>query len=223
MYIGGIKEHVLNREEVLVVKIKPTFNGHSFTKNTWLITSQNDSIQISKLRFYLTNFEFIDAQNNSIKIPESNYLIDAFDQETLQFDLKTIKKTNFKHILYKIGVDEKLHDAGAQSGALDPINGMYWAWQSGFINFKLEGKSPSCNTRKNKFTFHLGGYKMPYSTTRDVRLDLYNKEKYIIIKMDISSFFNDLSLTDINQVMIPGEEAYQCSLQLPQLFSITNE
>ncbi|MFT6198118.1 MAG: hypothetical protein ACJAXY_002462 [Nonlabens sp.] len=206
----------------IAIEILPTFKGKQILKNKWYITLLGDSIQISKLRFYLTDFELFNTQDKRLPIPKSTYLIDAFNKQTLSFELHTHKKHNFSQITFKIGVDEKLHDAGAQSGDLDPIHGMYWAWQSGYINFKLEGESPSCPTRKNKFSFHIGGYKSPHSTTRNHTLDLKDRlSSSIKIEVDISVFFKDINLSERNQIMIPGEAAYQQSLKFPLLFSIS--
>jgi hypothetical protein len=50
-------------------------------------------------------------------------------------------------ITFSAGIDSLTSTAGIQKGVIDPINGMYWAWQSGYVNFKIEGKSSSCPTR----------------------------------------------------------------------------
>lgn len=211
-----------NNHQNIAVEILPTFKGKQILKNKWYTTSAGDSIQISKLRFYLTDFELFNIQDKRIPIIKSNHLIDAFDTQTLSFELHNTNKYNFSQITYKIGVDEKWDHAGAQSGDLDPIHGMYWAWQSGYINFKIEGKSPSCPTRKNKFTFHIGGYKKPHSTTRLHTLDLKDRlASTIKIEVDIAVFFKDINLSETNQIMIPGETAYQQSLKFPLLFSIS--
>ena len=62
--------------------------------------------------------------------------------------------------------------AGAIGGTLDPINGMYWAWNSGYVNFKIEGTSTLSNARKNAFKFHLGGYQHPYNSYRAVLIKI---------------------------------------------------
>jgi len=48
-------------------------------------------------------------------------------------------------------VDSLANVSGAMSNDLDATKGMYWSWQSGFINLKIEGKSASCKTRKINF------------------------------------------------------------------------
>jgi hypothetical protein len=89
---------------------------------------------------------------------------------------------------------------------LDPVNGMYWAWQSGYINFKLEGKSKICNTRNNVFQFHIGGYMHPNATVQTVFLNVKNPNK-TEINIDIEKFLNAIDLRTTNEIMSPGEKA----------------
>jgi hypothetical protein len=221
-FVHNCKAQKNDKSQNIAIEILPTFKGKQIIKHKWYMTSSGDSIRISKLRFYLTDFELFNTQNERLSISGSHHLIDAFDTQTLHFELYRHKKNTFSQITYKIGVDEKWHNAGAQSGDLDPIHGMYWAWQSGYINFKIEGESPSCPTRKNKFTFHIGGYKSPHSTTRNHTLDLKDRlASTLKIEVDVALFFKDIKLSEMNQVLIPGEEAYQYSLKLPLLFSIS--
>ena len=220
-FMDNCKAQKNDNNHNIAIEILPTFKGKQILKNKWYITLLGDSIQISKLRFYLTDFELFNTQDKRLPIPKSNYLIDAFNKQTLSFELHTHNQHNFSQITFKIGVDEKLHDAGAQSGDLDPIHGMYWAWQSGYINFKIEGKSPSCTTRKNKFQFHIGGYLKPFASTRSVALDISTtKDNVLIIDLDIATLFNFIELSSLSQVMIPGKEAIEIADILPALFSL---
>ena len=61
-----------------------------------------------------------------------------------------------KRIYFQIGIDSLTNVSGDLDGDLDPALGMYWAWNSGYINMKLEGKSSSCKSVKKEFQFHIG-------------------------------------------------------------------
>jgi hypothetical protein len=56
---------------------------------------------------------------------------------------------------YIIGVDAPRNTAGAQTGALDPGNDMFWNWNQGYIYVKLEGTSPQSPT--TGLVYHVGG------------------------------------------------------------------
>ena len=205
----------------ITLDIQATFNGKSIAKNTWYKTVKKDSIQFKKIQFYLTDFNIKTIENNIISFNDSNFLIDVFKSETLKQELKEIVTKNIKEISFNIGVKDSLNTIGALAGNLDPAKGMYWSWQSGYINFKIEGNSPSCKTRKNKFQFHIGGYKRPYKTTKRVYFKVENTaKKSITIHINISDFFNQIDLKNENKIMIPGEKARKIAEMLPKLFSI---
>lgn len=206
--------------EKLIVNIVPIFNGESILKDTWYVTQSKDSIQLSKLKFYLTNFVLIDKESSTDTIKKQQ-LIDVFKKKTLSIELSDIIYTNNYVLNFDIGVDEKFNTSGANAGDLDPINGMFWSWQSGYINFKIEGKSPSCTTRKNKFQFHIGGYQKPNATIRTLAFNLASiKEKTLTIHLDAYPFFKSIHLDSQSQVMIPGKEANSVANLLPKMFSI---
>lgn len=64
----------------------------------------------------------------------------------------------YDSITFLIGVDSLHNVSGAQTGALDPVNDMFWTWNSGYVMAKLEGNSSSSPQMNQKFEYHIGGY-----------------------------------------------------------------
>ena len=128
----------------------------------------NDSVQINRLRFYLSDMSFSNASDNQENIEQQFFLIDLEYPTSLirQLPLKTISQWDSIH--FKVGVDSATQLKGAQGGDLDPMHGMYWSWRSGYINFKCEGVSSSCPSRNNAFMFHIGGFQAPFNTIQSV-------------------------------------------------------
>ena len=93
----------------------------------------NDSFKISKCLIYLSNFKFY---NQSLLVFEDKakaHLIDLIDPSPLQFIMP--KNLQYNWVEFNIGIDSSTSAAGVLTGDLDPRKGMYWAWQSGYINF----------------------------------------------------------------------------------------
>jgi len=103
--------------------------------------------------------------------------------------LENVPAGEYSTLEFIIGVDSLHNCSGAQSGALDPMNGMFWAWNSGYIFLKLEGFAPSSNSPGHIFEYHIGGYKQPNNCVRKVKLNLNGsnllKEQTISLKVDI--------------------------------------
>lgn len=164
--------------------------------------STNDTLQIEAFKCYVSNIE-IQYADSSVFKPEDNYhLIDIEDLNTLKIPISAIKKP-IKKITFNIGVDSLASVSGALGGDLDPVKGMYWAWQSGYINMKVEGRSKSCQTRKNEFQFHIGGYLKPNYAMRKVELN--TADTNVII--DLAELFSNIKLANSNSIMIPGKQA----------------
>lgn len=185
--------------------------------------SKADSLEISVFKFYVSQFkiqfddksEFI--QNNSYHLID----IDKPSSCTLFISKKTDK--SISSISFCIGVDSLASVSGALSGDLDATKGMYWSWQSGYINMKIEGKSNSCASRKNSFQFHIGGYLPPNYAIKEVKIPISQHQilnNIIPIQVDLAKVFDSIQLSKINSVMIPGKEALKIADLSTKMFFI---
>jgi hypothetical protein len=206
-FLGLAPAMVSSVDSSVELIINPTFNNQTLMESAWYMSSKHDSIQITDVRFYLTDFQLKTVAGEIRSIENSNYLIDVFKPETLDILLDTTFFGRGDELSFNLGVNSAMNTSGALSGALDPSNGMFWSWQSGYINFKIEGISPSCDTRKNKFQFHIGGYKEPHKTLRRLSFTLDNQTTQIDLNLNL--FFDTIELNMHNQVMVPGERANQ--------------
>ena len=221
IFLNIITLHIINGQEEMELKLDfvVKFNKDPLKKHKWYISDTKDSLQISVLKFYLTNFE-LKYKTKSIPLVGQNYLIDCFNKKEVKLKIPKIDLKNDVYLICDLGVDEKLNTSGANSKDLDPVNGMFWSWQSGYINFKIEGISPSCNTRKNRFIFHIGGYKSPFETIQKLSFKLKNiNDNHLLIDLELSNFFDLLDLNNENQITTTGENASRISDQLKLIFN----
>jgi hypothetical protein len=94
------------------------------------------------------------------------------------------------------------------SGTLDPALGMYWAWNTGYIHFKLEGTSNLCSTKNQEFQYHIGGYSGKFATQRWLTSPVSLNNQLPFIEIDIASLFKEVvNLKEKPLIMIPGKEA----------------
>jgi hypothetical protein len=82
---------------------------------------------------------------------------------------------------------------------------MYWAWNSGYINFKLEGIYER-NNQKKALKYHLGGYAQPFQTAQQMVIVAANPFKSIVL--DFKLFFESIPYENTS-ILIPGKEAAQ--------------
>jgi hypothetical protein len=156
------------------------------------------------------------TDGHSETIGKKYTLLDADSLAAAAYKMADFKNSSPGYLELSIGIDSIPNTQGALSNELDVQNGMYWAWQSGFINWKIEGTSSSCATHKQHYTFHVGGYKANQNALRTIRLPFPQNAKNIL-HIDLAAFFNEISLKTTHTVQIPGDAA----MLLADLFTKT--
>ena len=133
------------------------------------------SFTVTNFKYYIGNIHLKRSDGKEF-ISNAYFLINEEDQQSKNIQLNDIPDGEYTSIGFVLGVDSLHNCSGAQSGALDPINGMFWAWNTGYIFLKLEGKSPASNSPGKIFEFHIGGYKEPSNCIKNVSLDFKNEK-----------------------------------------------
>lgn len=202
--------------------IQPYFGDLKFKLNeNYYQTAKNDSIQIETLKFYISGIEVLSSNKLGWKEKNSYHLIDFENESSQTISLNVPENSLVTQLKFNIGIDSITNNGGALGGDLDPVNGMYWAWQSGYINFKMEGTSPVCETRKHQFQFHLGGFKQPFYCMQPITIPISDLVSDTIqINFNIAPIFKNISLKETHSIMIPCKEAMNLSKVVAQLFSI---
>lgn len=200
----------MEAQNVVQITFQPKFEMANLKLNKTLIFKK-DTLKISNFKFYITNLTYL--KNDSILHTsiKKAHLIDATDSST--YCISENKFFNFDEIQFKIGVDSLTNVSGVYEGDLDPAKGMYWTWQSGYINFKLEGTSSLCPARKNKFYWHIGGYLSPFYTQRKVTLKTNGS-----VFIQLEELFEQIDVSEVYQVMSPNEMAVKIANTLPLIF-----
>ena len=194
----------------------PQWNTQFLHLNKFYKSVNNvDSVNITAFKFYISNIQF--CQNNQVIYSTSTpaYLIDFEDKCAIQFP---VTASSFNTIKFTLGIDSSTNMAGALGQDLDPIHGMYWAWQSGYINFKIEGTSPVCKSRNNVFQYHVGGYLQPNQTVQHVILKTA-KGPNIKIGINMAIFLNSVDLAANPEVMSPSPKAVKLAQLFKTIFS----
>lgn len=178
-----------------------------------------DTFQFDALKFYISNIQFMQNEKMVYKEENSCHLMDATDEHSFTFSLNTPANIRFNTIKFNVGIDSSTNVAGALGGDLDPTKGMYWTWQSGYINFKLEGSSKIFAATNRPFQFHIGGYKFPFDALQTVTLKLHQKGEVNIL-LDIKKVLESVDFKKHHQIMSPGRDAVKLSAIIAKCFRI---
>ncbi|MEY3499860.1 MAG: hypothetical protein RL308_1529, partial [Bacteroidota bacterium] len=132
------------KKDSLLVRLHLNFRDKPLELNKKYISESKDTLQIDVFRFYISNIKLQFSDESTYSEENSYHLIDIENPNSLRIPIQKNSEKVIKKVVFSIGVDSLTSVLGAMSGDLDPTKGMYWAWQSGFINMKIEGKSSSC-------------------------------------------------------------------------------
>lgn len=205
----------------LIIAINPVFGADSLRLDqTKYCTELKDTISFTMLKFYISNV-VLEYQDGTKFIDQKKcHFIDVDKMESLQIPLKVASDLKIKGITFTIGIDSLTSVSGDLEGDLDPTLGMYWAWNSGYINMKLEGKSSSCTSVKKNFQFHIGGYLPNQNALQKVSLPFIENTNKINLKVDVSKWINKVSLKENHSIMIPGKKAVEMAQLYKNMFLI---
>lgn len=162
----------------------------------------SSKLEITKCKYYVSHLTYY-KKGVQMNVDSSAHLIQSLDTSILV----GLKLQEADSVSFLLGIDSLHNVEGVFGGELDPTNGMYWAWQSGFINVKLEGLYLVSN---EKIELHLGGYMSPFVSAQKVGLGLTSN----VIQIDLQALISFIIENEYYTVMSPGQKALDCSVKI---------
>ncbi len=196
------------------LSIIPTWNIQPLDLQRIYITPQNDSISFSSLKIYFSDFRFKDKISGRITSIDTLIFYDLSDSSTHSF-FNDLNLSNYESVAFTLGLDSSKNVSGELENAYDPLLGMYWAWNTGYINMKIMGESSAVPTNSHEFEFHLGGYRSPFATAQNIQIDL--NDQYIYFDLE-KLFSESINLTKNHHIMLPCKDSFLISQGLSACF-----
>lgn len=210
-----------------VVRNQPLDFTSTYT-NAW-----GESYSVTTFKYYIHNISLLTSEGTSLPVSSAYFLVDESQPLSKQMKFKA-RSGDYTRLSFTLGVDSTENVSGAQSGMLDPTNGMFWTWSSGYVMAKLEGLSTAAVTSANgNFSYHVGGFKQPDVATKQIRLDVPVSSKLLITKgsntiidlsADINTWFsrvNPIKIAEYPAVHSPGFLARQIADNYEGMFTIS--
>ena len=208
---------VWSQKEVTIGFVPCRKDGQIISANQVISDDSIDSLQLNTLRFYLNNVELSYQGKQVWTSGKEHFLVDAMDDSRRSIELLLPEGLEYDELSFVVGVDSSLQVNGAHSGVLDPIQGMYWTWQSGYIHWKLEAEA-KIGGKREAITWHVGGYRQPFNTLRRVSLPVVSGRTHMKIGIDVFSLLA-AKQTDIDYtIMSPSKQAVHLADQFQNAF-----
>jgi len=185
--------------------------------STTYLNHWNETFTVSRLMYYISNICLLTTDKKTIREKDSYHLINEEDSASRSFSMM-MPPDQYTSVSFLIGVDSLKNVSGAQTGALDPLNGMFWTWNTGYIMFKMEGNSPQSSLTKHKIEYHIGGFAGLNSALRTVQLK-FDGPGITITKDKIAEIIIQADLDDIWNVAHPVRIAETPACMMPGTFA----
>lgn len=197
--------------------------------NTQTYTNEaGNDFTVSAYKYYISNIKLWRADSTYFTEPESYHLINEALSGSRSFIIHEVPKGEYIAITFMIGVDADRNTSGAQTGALDPGNAMFWDWNTGYIMAKVEGTTAG----GSPIGIHIGGFEGKDGVLRTVTLPLPaaanvsgSQTPEIHIKSDVLEWFKTPSIIDFNVtsfVTSAGPSAAKIADNYTDMFTITH-
>ncbi|PZX64619.1 MbnP family protein [Hydrotalea sandarakina] len=187
-------------------------------------TKAGEPITVRKFLFYVSHIQVKDVHGKTIPVKNNYYLFSASDTATWNIALP-IQPQMLSAVSFTIGVDSIKNVSGIQTGALDPMLGMFWTWNTGYIFAKLEGNSTASPLPQQTFSYHVGGYKHNENAARTIYIPINSSHKVttITIGANVLSWFNGVNALSIKAHPLchsPGKLAMQIADNYSNMFQL---
>jgi len=194
------------------------------------VNAAGEPYNITAFKYYVSNFALVTTGGAEQWLPAEYYLVNEDSARSRSITLQQLPAGRYRGISFLLGVDSIRNMSGAQTGALDPVHGMFWTWNSGYIMAKLEGTSPVSTLPANLIQYHIGGFKGANSALRRISLTFpqplelrADSASALHLQADASAWFqpNTVSFASLPAIHTPGAQAAAVADNYKHMFSIT--
>ena len=161
---------------------------------------------LTTVRFYVHDIQCFERGRLVYDSGMEHFLFDSDVSSSLDISIAKPITNSIDEISFVIGVDSTLQMNGAQSGVLDPIHGMYWTWQSGYIHWKIEATQANGST-SSPLTWHVGGYRAPFNTLRVCRFKGLPQLNQYNFGLDVGDLIYRAMAEVPSSIMSPSQHA----------------
>ncbi|MCS6821107.1 MAG: hypothetical protein NZ551_04480 [Microscillaceae bacterium] len=192
-----------NNKNTLTITIENVFANQPLALQTPYTTLLGEKIRFTRLQYYLSN---VKLKKDGIVVwaePESYHIIQIQPQKShlYTFQLANISQTDFDAIEFSVGIDSVRNSSGMQTGALDPLYGMFWTWSTGYIFMRVEGFFVPTSPPEKAFVYHLGSNQAYRTIQLKLPRTMPKTNNQITIKADFQRFFGGFAGASTNLTM----------------------
>lgn len=231
LFFGCTKTETSTPKTNVQLTFTHEFAGQTLELNKTYTTLLSDQVNFTTFNYYVSNIQLKKADGTTWTETESYHLlkVDAQNQGKITLTLTDVPQGQYTEASFSIGIDALRNSSGAQEGDLDPVNGMFWTWKTGYMFVKSEGFYYKNGQKMGAFVYHTGDNAAFQTVTLALNnTDLNAANSQLGVKADVQKMFGGFS-GDAIQLNAPadgssvtikgGDNAVLISKNYSQMFS----
>ena len=198
VFFGCRKDTEIKCKNYVSVHFNNHVSGNDILFDTLAYTNAAGELySFSILKYYVSHVTLVQDNGNKVEL-YAHELIDEANELSTFLDRIEIPEGHYTTIKFNLGVDSIHNHSGDQVGDLDPINGMIWTWNTGYIFYKHEGNFISSTSGSTQpLVYHYGTDNGLLSLALPISMHAFNSNHSIRIDFDINKAYG------VNGVLIP--------------------
>jgi len=143
------------------------------------------------LKYYVSQMALVNEAGERVEL-YGHELIDQSNPSSLDLGNVAIPNGHYTSIEFNLGVDSLHNHSGDQAGDLDPMYGMIWTWNTGYIFFKHEGNfTSSTSGTQQPLIYHYGTDRALAHVSLPLNLHVDQNSSVIQLQFDLNKLYSN--------------------------------
>jgi hypothetical protein len=143
------------------------------------------------LKYYLSHMALVNENGERVEL-YAHELIDQSVPSSLELGDVVIPDGHYTSLEFNLGVDSLHNHSGDQAGDLDPMYGMIWTWNTGYIFFKHEGYfTSSTSGTEQPLIYHYGTDRALAPISIPLELHADRNASVINLQFDLNKLYSN--------------------------------
>lgn len=188
--VGCRKDTEVKCKNYVSVHFNNHVSGNEIIFDTLAYTnSAGELFSFSILKYYVSHVKLVQDNGTEVEL-YAHELIDEANELSTFLDRVEIPEGHYSSIEFYLGVDSIHNHTGDQLADLDPINGMIWTWNTGYIFYKHEGNFiSSVSGSSQPLVYHYGTDNGLVNILLPISLHAFNSSHSIRIDFDVNKVY----------------------------------
>lgn len=173
------------------VSVTNVIGSEEFHLDSIYTNAAGENYSAYLLKYYFSQMALVNENGERVAL-YAHELIDQATPSSMQLGQVEIPDGHYTAIEFNLGVDSLNNHSGDQAGDLDPLFGMIWTWNTGYIFLKHEGYfTSSTNGSQQPLIYHFGTDRALTPISLPIELHVEGNNSIIQLQFDLNKLYSD--------------------------------